>query len=109
VLVEYKNKDPNHVEWAKALKELYLPGLRDYVKRFHPLGAVWNPKGKVYAPSKASAPAAPAAPPPPSASLFSSQSSQASSSKPKEGMSAVFHQISEGNVTSGSLFILIHC
>ncbi|WVZ03634.1 hypothetical protein V8G54_024440 [Vigna mungo] len=100
VLVEYRNKDPNHVEWAKALKEMYLPGLRDYVKSFHPLGPVWSPKGKVYAPSKA-APAAPAAPPPPSASLFSSQSSQASSSKPKEGMSAVFQQISEGNVTSG--------
>ncbi|KOM24760.1 hypothetical protein LR48_Vigan2502s000100 [Vigna angularis] len=107
VLVEYRNKDPNHVEWAKALKEMYLPGLRDYVKSFHSLGPVWSPKGKVYAPSKASAPAAPAAPPPPSASLFSSQSSQASSSKPKEGMSAVFQQISEGNVTSGSLFLYI--
>ncbi|KAH1224570.1 Cyclase-associated protein 1 [Glycine max] len=98
VLVEYRNKDPNHVEWAKALKELYLPGLRDYVKSFHPLGPVWSPTGKIFAPSKASAPAAP---PPPSASLFSSESSQASSSKPKEGMSAVFQQISSGNVTSG--------
>ncbi|KAG4994009.1 hypothetical protein JHK86_030836 [Glycine max] len=98
VLVEYRNKDPNHVEWAKALKELYLPGLRDYVKSFHPLGPVWSPTGKIFAPSKASAPSAP---PPPSASLFSSESSQASSSKPKEGMSAVFQQISSGNVTSG--------
>lgn len=101
VLVEYRNKDPNHVEWAKALKELYLPGLRDYVKSFHPLGPVWSPTGKIITPSKSSAPVAPAAPPPPSASLFSSESSQASSSKPKEGMSAVFHQISSGNVTSG--------
>ncbi|TKY67555.1 Cyclase-associated protein 1 [Spatholobus suberectus] len=101
VLVEYRNKDPNHVEWAKALKELYLPGLRDYVKSFHPLGPVWSPTGKIIAPSKASAPVAPAAPPPAPASLFSSESSQASSSKPKEGMSAVFQQISSGNVTSG--------
>lgn len=108
MLVEYRNKDPNHVEWAKALKELYLPGLRDYVKSFHPLGPVWSPTGKVIAPTKASAPAAPAAPPPPPASLFSSESSQASSSKPKEGMSAVFQQISEGSVTSGSLFVLLH-
>ncbi|XP_027354339.1 cyclase-associated protein 1-like [Abrus precatorius] len=101
VLVEYRNKDPNHVEWAKALKELYLPGLRDYVKSFYPLGPVWNPTGKILAPSKAPAPVAPVAPPPPPASLFSSELSQASSSKPKEGMSAVFQQISTGNVTAG--------
>uniref|UniRef100_A0A803LDS2 Adenylyl cyclase-associated protein n=1 Tax=Chenopodium quinoa TaxID=63459 RepID=A0A803LDS2_CHEQI len=46
VLIEYKNKDPNHVEWAKALKELYLPGLRDYVKSFYPLGPVWSTSSK---------------------------------------------------------------
>lgn len=102
MLVEYRNKDPNHVEWAKALKELYLPGLRDYVKGFYPLGPVWSPTGNTIAPPKASAPVAPAVPPPPPASLFSSESSQASSSKPKEGMSAVFQQISGGNVTAGN-------
>ena len=106
MLVEYRNKDPNHVEWVKALKELYLPGLRDYVKVFYPLGPVWNPTGKNIAPSKPPAP--PAAPPPPPASLFSSESSQASSSKPKEGMSAVFQQLSGGNVTAGILFLLFH-
>ncbi|XP_061363574.1 cyclase-associated protein 1-like isoform X2 [Gastrolobium bilobum] len=98
VLVEYRNKDPNHVEWAKALKDLYIPGLRDYVKSFYPLGPVWSPTGKIIAPSKAPAPAAP---PPPPASLFSPESSQASSSKKKEGMSAVFQQLSSGNVTGG--------
>ncbi|KAK7310635.1 hypothetical protein RJT34_08255 [Clitoria ternatea] len=102
VLVEYRNKDPNHVEWAKALKELYLPGLRDYVKGFYPLGPVWSPKGKTIAPSRAPAPTAPAPPPPPPpASLFSSESSQASSSKPKDGMSAVFQELGSGNVTAG--------
>lgn len=106
VLVEYRNKDPNHVEWAKALKELYLPGLRDYVKSFYPLGPVWSPTGKPIAPSKAPAPSAPAPPPPPPAALFSSDSSQASSSKPKEGMSAVFQEISAENVTAGSIFSL---
>ncbi|XP_042521124.1 cyclase-associated protein 1-like [Macadamia integrifolia] len=106
VLVEYKTKNPNHVEWAKSLKELYLPGLRDYVKSFHPLGPVWNPSGKtaVSAPvsAKASPRSAPAPPPPPPASLFSSESSSASSSRPKEGMSAVFQEINAGkSVTSG--------
>ncbi|XVF45268.1 hypothetical protein PTKIN_Ptkin02bG0191900 [Pterospermum kingtungense] len=103
VLVEYRNKDQNHVEWAKALKELYLPGLRDYVKSYYPLGPVWSASGKKAssAPSKAPPPGAPAPPPPPPASLFSSEPSQPSSSNPKQGMSAVFQEISVGNVTAG--------
>ncbi|KAM4089067.1 hypothetical protein ACB094_07G120600 [Castanea mollissima] len=103
VLVEYKSKDPNHVEWAKAIKELYLPGLRDYVKSHYPLGPVWSATGKpAAAPPKAPTPGAPAPPPPPPASLFSSESSQASSSRPKEGMAAVFQEISSGKpVTTG--------
>ncbi|KAI4295531.1 hypothetical protein L6164_035570 [Bauhinia variegata] len=101
VLVEYRNKDQNHVEWAKALKELYVPGLRDYVKSFYPLGPVWSPTGKPVALSKAPTPGAPAPPPRPSSSLFSSDSSQASSSKPIKEMSAVFQEINSGNVTGG--------
>ncbi|GJM96435.1 hypothetical protein PR202_ga13271 [Eleusine coracana subsp. coracana] len=50
VLVEYRNKDPDHVEWAKALKDLYMPGLRDYVKKHYPLGPVWGPAGGVSQP-----------------------------------------------------------
>ncbi|CAI0377320.1 unnamed protein product [Linum tenue] len=104
ILVEYKNKDPNHVEWAKAVKELYLPALKDFVKRHYPLGPVWSATGKTVAsaPTKAGPPSAPAAPPPPPASLFSAESSQPSSSKPKEGMSAVFQEINSGKpVTAG--------
>ncbi|XP_057748757.1 cyclase-associated protein 1-like [Arachis stenosperma] len=101
VLVEYRNKDPNHVEWVKALKDLYVPGLRDYVKKFHPLGPVWSPTGKVIAASKAPSSNSPAAPAPPPASLLSSETSRASCSKPNVGMSAVFQQISSGDITSG--------
>ncbi|KAG6709523.1 hypothetical protein I3842_06G136500 [Carya illinoinensis] len=103
ILVEYKSKDPNHSEWAKAIKELYLPGLRDYVKSNYPLGPVWSPTGKpAAAPPTTRTPGAPAPPPPPPASLFSSESSQASSSRPKEGMAAVFQEISSGKpVTAG--------
>ncbi|PPR91244.1 hypothetical protein GOBAR_AA29436 [Gossypium barbadense] len=103
VLVEYRNKDQIHVEWAKALKELYLPGLRDYVKSHYPLGPVWSASGKkaFSALSKAPPPGAPAPPPPPRASLFSSEPSQPSSSNPKQGMSAVFQEISSGNVSVG--------
>ncbi|KAL8205244.1 hypothetical protein R6Q57_008795 [Mikania cordata] len=99
VLVEYKNKDSSHVEWAKALKELYVPGLRDYVKSYYPLGPEWSATGEtVSAPPKSSNPGAPAAPNPPPASLASSSSS---SSRPKQGMAAVFQEISSKPVTAG--------
>lgn len=93
------------------MKELYLPGLRDYVKNNYPLGPVWSPTGKpAAAPPKAPTPGAPAPPPPPPASLFSSESSQASSSRPKEGMAAVFQEISSGKpVTTGVSFYLLIC
>nr|GMC82926.1 cyclase-associated protein 1-like [Ipomoea batatas]GMC84956.1 cyclase-associated protein 1-like [Ipomoea batatas]GMC87051.1 cyclase-associated protein 1-like [Ipomoea batatas] len=90
ILVDYKNNDPNHIEWAKALKELYVPGLRDYVKSHYPLGPVWNATGKHFV----------SAPPAPS-SLFTSGSHQSSSTNSK-GMSAVFAEINSGKpVTSG--------
>ncbi|CAH9124381.1 unnamed protein product [Cuscuta epithymum] len=98
ILVEYRNKDPNHAEWAKALKELYLPGLREYVKSHYPLGPVWCASGKTFVSPPTKAPAPPA---PPSASLFNSESSKPSS-RPKQGMAAVFEEISSGKqVTSG--------
>ncbi|CAK9315882.1 unnamed protein product [Citrullus colocynthis] len=102
ILVEFKSKNQNHVEWAKAMKELFLPGLRDYVKSFYPLGPVWSPAGKVIPATsmKVTARSAPA-PPPPSAPLFSTETSQASA-RPKEGMAAVFQEISSGkSVTEG--------
>ncbi|XP_068656866.1 cyclase-associated protein 1-like [Aristolochia californica] len=115
ILVEYKTKDPDHIEWAKALKEIFVPGLRDYVKNFFPLGPVWNATGVTAplpsapsksAPSTAPCPArapasapAPAPPPPLSSSLLTCDSSAA---RPKVGMSAVFQEISSGkSVASG--------
>ncbi|KAL7599381.1 cyclase-associated protein 1 [Lactuca sativa] len=107
VLVEYRNKDANHVEWARALKELYIPGLRDYVKSHYPLGPVWSATGAAVSvsasapPKAASKPSGPAPPPPPPASLFTSESSQPSSSRPKVGMAAVFQEIGSKPVTAG--------
>ncbi|XP_024967957.1 cyclase-associated protein 1-like [Cynara cardunculus var. scolymus] len=99
VLIEYRNKDPDHVEWVKALKELYVPGLRDFVKTHYPLGPVWSATGATVATS--SKPGAPAPPGPPPASLSSSGSSTSSSSQPKKGMAAVFQEISSKPVTAG--------
>lgn len=90
------------------MKELYLPGLRDYVKSYYPLGPVWNSTGKAVTSALGKAPT-PSAPPPPAppASLFNSASSKASSSGSKEGMAAVFQEISSGKpVTAGGIYIL---
>ncbi|XP_074587371.1 cyclase-associated protein 1-like [Curcuma longa] len=103
ILVEYKNKEPEHINWAKSLKELYLPGLHDYVKNFYPLGPAWGTAVSTLPSSssslKAPTPNTPSAPPPPTGSLISSGTVQ---SRPREGMSAVFAEISSGkSVTSG--------
>lgn len=103
VLVEYRNKDPNHVEWAKAMKELFTPGLRDYVKAHYALGPVWSATGKTIQSAPKSSPAPP---PAPSASLANSGTSKPSSSN-SAGMSAVFNDISSGNVTAGAFLSFI--
>jgi len=105
--VEYKTKEPAHIEWAKSLKELYLPGLKEYVKAFYPLGPVWGSAGSptVSALSSGSskqksAAQSPPVPPPPSTCLFSSENAP---SQCKTGMSAVFQEISSGKpVTAGN-------
>ncbi|KAL2611546.1 hypothetical protein R1flu_023238 [Riccia fluitans] len=116
VLVEYKTKDPNHVEWAKAIKELYLPGLRDYVKKFHTTGPAWNSKGvdvSQFNPLPNAAPAAPPVPrvpppppppgpPPPPPPPASSSTASSSAPSPSASMSEVFKEISKGTaVTEG--------
>lgn len=128
ILVEYKVKDPNHVEWAKALKALYIPSLRDYVKQFHTTGPAWNPKGievsKFEAASEAqkasppavsptSAPGAPPPPPkgppppPPPRAPGPPAGGPAGPSKtpaaPANSMSAVFQDISKGEAVTAGL------
>uniref|UniRef100_A0A0C9RUY9 Adenylyl cyclase-associated protein n=1 Tax=Wollemia nobilis TaxID=56998 RepID=A0A0C9RUY9_9CONI len=105
VLVEYKNKDGNHVEWAKAMKELYVPSLRDYVRKFYPTGPVWNPSGvdvgsfsQNPAPSKTTKAGGPPPPPPRPAPFVPTEVVE----NPKENMNAVFQQINAGeSVTAG--------
>lgn len=117
--MEYRGKDPNHVEWARALKELYLPGLQGYVKQFHTTGPSWNPSGvdvSQWSPGsqetakKKSAPPpppprGPPPPPPPPGPLApppSSALTPSSSGGAPLSMSAVFQEINKGeSVTSG--------
>lgn len=112
VLVEYRNKDTNHVEWAKCMKELYLPGLRDYAKKFHLTGPAWNSKGvgcseflasstkSAHGPSGRTTPPPPPGAPPPPPSMGAPPADLSGGSK--QGMNAVFKEISKGEgVTSG--------
>lgn len=107
VLVEHRNKDPNHVEWARAMKELFVPGLRDYVKKFHVTGPAWNPKGIDCAEfstisSGSAPPPASRAPPPPPPGALPPISSSSSPGAARQGMNAVFGEISKGEaVTTG--------
>ncbi|KAG6542898.1 hypothetical protein Mapa_015802 [Marchantia paleacea] len=125
VLVEYKTKDPNHVEWAKAVKDLYIPGLKDYVKKFHTTGPAWNEKGidvsqfggaatkaRTAAPSAPpSAPRAPPPPPPPGPppppppppSGIASSSSGAAAHAPAASMSEVFKELSKGEAVTAAI------
>ncbi|EDW12998.1 uncharacterized protein Dmoj_GI21941, isoform A [Drosophila mojavensis] len=56
VLKEWKEKDPKHVEWARAWLQT-LTDMQAYIKQYHTTGLVWSGKG--------AAPAGGAPPPPP--------------------------------------------
>ncbi|KAI5062933.1 hypothetical protein GOP47_0021480 [Adiantum capillus-veneris] len=113
VLVEFRNKDASHVEWAKSIKELYVPGLRDYTKKFHATGPAWNAKGiscsdflascTGSAPKptgRAGPPPPPPGAPPPLPPMVATSTDVAGGSR--QGMNAVFKEISKGEaVTSG--------
>lgn len=113
VLVEYKSKDSNHVEWAKALKEFFVPGLRDYVRKNYPVGPTWNPTGVDVKEFKANnsslVPASPNAlpqdtslppPPPPPRSLPVSADGTGGL---KASTSAVFQEINKGETVTAGL------
>ncbi|KAF9916943.1 hypothetical protein FBU30_001070 [Linnemannia zychae] len=44
VISEWKDRDENHVHWAHSFIQL-LTELHSYVRKYHPAGLVWNPKG----------------------------------------------------------------
>ncbi|KAG0376797.1 hypothetical protein BGX24_007190 [Mortierella sp. AD032] len=44
VIAEWQDKDENHIHWAHAFMRL-LTELQAYVRKYHPAGLVWNPKG----------------------------------------------------------------
>lgn len=44
VMMEFRNSDSRHVDWVKALKQLFQQ-LKAYVKQHHMAGPAWNANG----------------------------------------------------------------
>ncbi|CAF2748282.1 unnamed protein product [Rotaria sp. Silwood2] len=85
VLKEFKEKDPNHVEWVKQWMKV-LSELHAYVKQYHTTGLTWGVHGQqgsgaaaATVPTSKSGGAAPPPPPPPPPPPSSSLSSSAHS------------------------------
>ena len=79
VVMEFRNSDSRHVDWVKALKQVFQQ-LKAYVKQHHKAGPAWNANGISFkdfkldssrdaAPSPG--PAAAPKPPPPGEQLYS--------------------------------------
>ncbi|GAQ84855.1 Adenylate cyclase-associated protein [Klebsormidium nitens] len=117
VLMAYRNKDAQHVEWCKALKAVFLPGLKDYVKQHQTTGPAWKPNGIPISQFKGEAPASTAPPaatrtppppprkapaPPPTPPAGSLLQPRAAAPAPASGMSALLQDLNKGDaVTSG--------
>ncbi|KAL3136825.1 hypothetical protein ABBQ38_005537 [Trebouxia sp. C0009 RCD-2024] len=127
VMMEFRNSDSRHVDWVKALKQVFQQ-LKSYVKQHHAAGPAWNgipfkdfkpdsPGAAAPSPVPASAPkpqpaagpsrGGPAAPPPPPPGTLLQPKAPAGSTSSAAGassssMSAVFSQLNKGGtVTSG--------
>ena len=109
VLVEYKGKDQNHVDWVNSWKA-FLTDLADYVKRNHTTGVTWNPKGSDFpaggAKAAAAAPAPKAGggppPPPPGPPPVLADLDDKRAGKPAPNTGALFAELNKGSdITKG--------
>ena len=73
VMMEFRNSDSRHVDWVKALKQVFQQ-LKAYVKQHHMAGPAWNANGMPFkdfkldssgAAAPSPAPASAPKPPPP--------------------------------------------
>ncbi|KAI0191731.1 adenylate cyclase associated N terminal-domain-containing protein [Xylaria flabelliformis] len=120
VLSEYKDKDPDQVQWVRAYYQIFRD-LTEYVKRYFPNGIPWNPQGEsaaqvaktlssssssgAAAPPPPAPPAgggAPPPPPPPGPPPVLQIKEEAPSKADSSGLGAVFSDINKGSdVTKG--------
>ncbi|GAB6028170.1 hypothetical protein CHUAL_002376 [Chamberlinius hualienensis] len=107
VLVEYKEKDKTHVEWAKSLV-LIFTAMQQFIKQHHTTGVSWNPRGGNVADAKSGRPASggrapppPPGPPPPPPPSFEELSALVQNVS-VDNRAALFEQLNRGDdVTKG--------
>lgn len=120
VIKDFKEKDPQQVEWIHAFQQIFKD-LIEYIKQYFLSGVVWNAKGQSVqevvkslsaAPATASAPppppppagGMPPPPPPPPGPppVLQINEEKAAPSKPAGGYDAVFSELNKGEaVTKG--------
>lgn len=131
ILVENKNKEGGkaHVEFARALKELFTKGLRDYVKQFHLQGPSWRADGLTVdaflasgagagagaGPPKAAGKAPPPPPPkgppppPPPGGGPPPLAKATGSAKSAPDMSKVFSELNKGEAVTAGVCCHVRC
>ncbi|KAF8631426.1 hypothetical protein AX17_005103 [Amanita inopinata Kibby_2008] len=105
LIKEWKEKDPKHVEWARAFGRI-LDEIKKYAQEYHTTGLAWNPKGitvqefkstKIADPTTSALSPAPPPPPPPPPTVAVPPPAPAST-----GVAAVFAELNRGEeVTKG--------
>lgn len=121
VIKDFKDKDPQQVEWVQAFQQIFKD-LTEYIKQYFPSGVVWNPKGesvqevvKSLSSGPAAAASAPPPPPPPPTGglpppppppgpppVLQINEEKAAPSKAAGGFDAVFSELNKGEaVTKG--------
>ncbi|KAJ1836115.1 suppressor of rasval19 [Coemansia sp. RSA 2711] len=112
VLKQWREKDPNQVEWVKAFLSI-LRELAAYVKQFHTTGVVWNPNGNDAesaalalksepATSGSAASAVPPPPPLPTAAQLEQLGAPSKAGGDESTRGALFADLNKGSdITSG--------
>lgn len=118
VMKEYKDKDPEQIEWIQSFYQVFRD-LTDYVKQHFPNGIPWNPRGPpaaevrktISAQGSATAPpppppagGAPPPPPPPPGPppVLQIKEEGAPAAESVGGLNAVFSELNKGaDVTKG--------
>lgn len=104
VLVAYKGKDVNHLNWVNAWLE-FLTNLQKYIRKIHTTGLVWNPNGcdpsQCLSSTSSNAAGGPPPPPPPPMPALSSLNSTGSTDS-TELRSALMNSLNIGtDITKG--------
>lgn len=124
VIKDYKEKDPNQVEWILSFQQIFKD-LSEYIQQYFPSGIPWNVKGEPIqqaikamssGPAAGSAPPPPPPPPPPAGGLpppppppgpppvlqINEDKAGSSKSSGAGGFDAVFSELNKGEaVTKG--------